>query len=71
MGGDRAVEGAGGKVAEGLDLVSRNASDAEAIFGRVEEGLGGGDAAVYLADAAMDGGSGLAVELLVEDGFKQ
>ena len=69
--GDGAVECAGGKIAESLDLVAGDAGGAERLIGRVEEELGGGIAAEVLADAAMNGGCGFAVQLLVEDGLQQ
>ena len=51
VGGDGAVESAGGEVAQGLDLVAGDAGGAERLVGRVEEELGGGVAAEVLADA--------------------
>ena len=65
------VDGAGGKVSERFDLVARNAAGAEWFVGRVEQELGCWVAAEKLADPAMDGGGGFAVQLLVKDGFKQ
>ena len=71
VGGDGAVEGAGGEVAECLDFVAGDAGGAEGLVGGVEEELRGGVAAEVLADAAMDGGGGFAVQLLVKDGLEQ
>ena len=45
VGGHGAVEGAGGQVAEGLDLVAGDAGGAQRLVGRVEQKLRGGIAA--------------------------
>ncbi len=77
-GGDGAVEGFCGKVAEGEGFVGGEAGGAELLVGAVEELLRGGVGAeeVYgvgvggegLDHAVVDGGSGLSVELLINDG---
>jgi hypothetical protein len=75
--GDGAVDGLGGEVAEGECFVVREAGGAELLVGAVEEVLRvrGGSArspgGKALDQAAMDGGGGLAVELLVDDGFER
>jgi hypothetical protein len=78
-GGDGAVEGLGGEVAEGEAFVMGEAGGAELLVGAVEEVLGGevlvaGDGVEAFEETAVDGGCGLAVELLVDDaldeGFK-
>jgi hypothetical protein len=75
-GGDCAVEGFGGEVAEGKGLVVGDASGAELLVGAVEEVLGGevlvaGDGIEALEEATVNGGCGFAVELLVDDGFDE
>jgi hypothetical protein len=69
--GHGAIEGAGGQVAQRLDLVAGNAGGAERLVRRVEQELRRGIAAKVLAHAAVNGGRGLAVQLLVENGFEQ
>jgi hypothetical protein len=77
---DGAVDGFGGEVAEGEHLVFGEAGGAELLVGAVEELLRGGMGASAcgferhgrreaLDHAAMDGGGGLAVELLIDDAF--
>ena len=61
----------GGQVAQGLDLVAGDAGGAKRLVGGVEQELGCGIAAEVLAHATMDGGRGLAVQLLVEDRLEQ
>lgn len=77
-GGDGAVEGFGGEVAEGEGFVGREAGGSELRGGAIENLLGGGVdgrkrghglEAGY--QAGVDGGSGFAVELLVNDGFSE
>ena len=77
--GDGAVDGLGGEVAEGERLVGGEAGGAELLVGAVEDVLrawGGMPRlrAVRRAEgfeqAAVDGGGGLAVELLVDDGLR-
>lgn len=74
-GGDGAVEGFGGEVAEGEGLVAGEAGGAELLVGTIEEVLGGGvaanaaDGVEAFKEAAVNGGGSLAVELLVDDGF--
>ena len=60
-----------GQVAQGLDLVAGNAGGAEGLIGRVEQELRRGIAAKVLADTPVDGGRGLAVQLLVKDRLEQ
>ncbi len=71
MRGHGAVEGAGGQVAQSLDLVAGDAGGAERLVRSVEQKLRRGVAAEVLAHAAVNGGRGLAVQLLVEDRFEQ
>jgi hypothetical protein len=66
-----AVEGARGQVAQRLDLVAGDAGGAQRLVGSVEQELRRGIAAEVLAHAAVDGGRGLAVQLLVEDRLEQ
>ena len=75
-GGDGAVEGFGGEVAEGEGLVVREAGGAELLVGAVEEvlcgevlcGAGGcSDGIEAFEQASVDGGCGFAVELLIDD----
>ena len=79
-GGDGAVEGFGGEVAEGESFVVGEAGGAQLGSGAVEEmlrrGVGRmaawGEAAKRLEardHACVNGGGGLAVELLIDDGF--
>ena len=76
-GGDGAVDGFGGEVAEGEGFVVREAGLAELLVGAVEEMLCGGvdaDAADVMKafeQAAMNGGGGFAVELLIDDAFDE
>ena len=75
-GGDGAVEGLGGEVAEGEGLVVGEAGGAELLVGAVEQVLGGEvlvgcDRVEGFKQAAVDGGGGLAVELLVDDALDQ
>jgi antitoxin component of MazEF toxin-antitoxin module len=81
-GGDGAVEGLGGEVAEGEGFVVGEAGGAKLLVGAVEEvlrvevdgvavGLDAGDEDEAFKQAAVDGGGGLAVELLVEDGLRE
>jgi hypothetical protein len=68
QGGDGAVEGFGGEVAESLDLVETDSGGAKELVWSVEEELWRGVVvAVEGAEAAVNGGGGLAVELLVND----
>ncbi len=75
QGGDGAVEGFGGEVAEGEDLVVGEAGGAELRGGAVEQMLGRrvlAEAAEGLEardHAGVEGGCSLAVELLVDYGF--
>lgn len=80
--GDGAVDGLCGEIAEGEHLVFGEAGSAELLVGAVEEVLRagmvwfsvGGDAADVVEafdHAAMDGGGGFAVELLIDDGFDE
>ena len=69
--GDCAVEGAGGQVAQSLDLVAGDAGGAQRFVGRIEQKLRRGIAAEVCADSGVDGGRGLAVQLLVKDRFEQ
>ena len=74
-GGDGAVEGFGGEVAEGEGFVVGEASGAELVVGAVEQvlgrevGIGAAEWVEGFEQAAVDGGGGLAMELLVDDGF--
>jgi len=74
-GGDGSVEGFGGEIAEGEGFIAGEAGGAELLVGAVEEVLGGGvgadsaDGCEGLDEAAVDGGGGFAVELLVDDGL--
>ena len=80
-GGDGAVDGFGGEVAEGEHLVFGEAGGAELLVGAVEEVLRGGmgcgawaeghDGGEAFEQAAVDGGGGFAVELLIDDGFDE
>jgi hypothetical protein len=81
-GGDGAVDGFGGEVAEGEHLVFGEAGGAELLVGAVEEMLRGGMGSGACGfeghygregfeETAMDGGGGFAVELLVDDGFDE
>ena len=71
VGGHGAVQRAGGQVAQRLDLVAGDAGGAQRLVRRIEQELRRGIAAEVLAHAPMDGGRGLAVQLLVEDGLEQ
>ena len=71
VGGDRSVQGAGGQVFQGAHLVPGDARGAQHFVRRVEQQLRGRVAAIVLADAPVDGGSRLAVQLLVEDRLQQ
>jgi len=75
-GGDGAVEGFGGEVAEGEGLVGGEAGGAEFLGGGVEDlfwsGVDRRKCGHWLEagdQARVDGGGGFAVELLVDDGF--
>jgi hypothetical protein len=76
-GGDGAVDGFGGEVAEGEGFVVGEAGGAELLVGAVEEVMGIGviadtaDGMEAFEQAAVDGGGGFAVELLVDDGFDE
>ncbi len=82
-GGDGAVEGFGGEVADGEGLVVGQAGGAELLVGGVEEMLGGGvgepfgevvgvvGGAEGAEELAVNGGGGFAVELLIDDGLEQ
>ncbi len=73
-GGDGAVDGFCGEVAEGEAFVVREAGGAELFVGGFEEVYGGGmlaeagDRSEAFDEAGVDGGGGFAVKLLVEDG---
>ena len=78
--GDGAVDGLGGEIAEGEHLVFGEAGGAELFVGAFEELLRGGVGSGACGfechggregfnHAAVDGGGGFAVELLVDDGF--
>ncbi len=71
MRGHGAIDGFGGEVAHGLDLVAGNAGGAQRVVGDREELLRCGVAAEVLTHAAVDGGGGFAVQLLVEDCLKE
>jgi hypothetical protein len=86
-GGYGAVECFGGEIAQGEGFVSGEAGGAELFVGAVEDLLGGWvcglrvsiqggdfkgkDRGEAFEQAAVDGGCGLAVELLVDDGFEE
>ena len=75
-GGDGAVDGLCGEVAEGEGLVVREAGSAELFVGAVEEMLGvrvlqAADAMEAIDQTAVDCSGGFAVELLVDDAFDQ
>ncbi len=71
-GGDGAVDGFGGEVAEGFGFGGGEATGAEHIVGSLEQVLG---RRVEFAEGGEqtleDRGRGFAVELLVDDGFEQ
>ena len=81
--GDGTVDGLGGEVAEGEGLVVREAGGAELLVGCVEEVLCGevlgltggsafgGDGIEAFEEAAVDGGGGFAVKLLINDAFDE
>ena len=80
--GDGAVDGFGGEIAEGEHLVFGEAGGAELLVGAVEELLRGGMGCGACGfeghrgregfdHAAMDGGCGFAVQLLIDDGFDE
>jgi hypothetical protein len=74
--GDGAVEGFGGKVAEGEAFVVGEAGGAKLLVRAVEEVLGGevlvaGDGVEAFEQAAVDGGGGFAVELLIDDALDE
>ena len=80
--GDGAVDGFGGEVAEGECLVFGKAGGAELLVWAVEELLRGGMGSRACGfeghrgregfnHAAVDGGGGFAVELLVDDGLDE
>ena len=71
MRGHGAVDGAGGQIAERLDLVAGDAGRAQRLVGSVEQELRCGIAAEVLAHPAVNGGRSLAVQLLVQDRFEQ
>ena len=75
-GGDGAVEGFGGEVAEGEGLVGGEAGGAEFLGGGVEDlfwsgvdGRKGGNGLEAGDQAGMNRGGGFAVELLIDDGL--
>ncbi len=81
-GGDSAVDGFGGEVAESEHLVFGEAGGAELFVRAVEEMLRGGmgpgacsfecqHGGEGFQETAMDRGGGFAVELLVDDAFDQ
>ncbi len=78
-GGHGAIDGLGGEIAQGEALVVREAGGAQLLVGAVEQMLRIGmdeterraEGLEAFEQAAMDGGRGLAVELLVDDGFDQ
>ena len=76
QGRDGGVEGFGGEVAEGEGLVGGEAGgaefaggDFEDLFGSGVDGRKRGHGLEAGDEAGVDGGGGLAVELLVDDGF--
>jgi len=74
--GHGAVDGFCGEVAEGEGLVVREAGSAKLLVGAVEELLGcevlvGGEGVEAFEQPAMNGGGGLAVDLLVDDAFDE
>ena len=80
--GDGAVDGFGGEVSEGEHLVFGEAGGAELLVGAVKEllwrGMGRGaggreghDRGEAFDHAAMNGGGGFSVELLIDDGFDE
>ena len=71
VGGDGSVEGAGGKVAESLQLVARESGGAEGLVGSIQDELGGGRASEVSADATVDCCGRLAVQLLINDGLEE
>jgi len=71
-GGHGAVEGLGGEVAQGFGLARGEAAGAEHVVGSLEQELGRGvEFAEGGEQAFEDGGSGFAVELLINDGLEQ
>jgi len=70
VGGHSAVKGFDGEIFECLDFVAGNTAGAQQFIWRIKKELGRWVAAKVFADAAMNGGRGLAVELLIEDGFE-
>ena len=75
-GGDRAVDGLCGEVAEGEGLVVREARSAELFVGAVEEMLRvrvllAADGVEAFDQTAVDHSGSFAVELLVDDAFDQ
>ncbi len=81
-GGDGAVDGLCGEIAEGEHFVFREAGGAELLVRAVEKllwgGMGTGASGFErhrgregFEETAMDGGGGFAVELLIDDGFNK
>ena len=71
-GGDGAVEGLRGEVAEGFGFGGGEAAGAEPVVGGLEQVLGRGmEFAEGGEQAFEDGGGGFAVELLIDDGLEQ
>ncbi len=66
-----AVEDALGEIFHGAGFVGGDTAAAQEFVGCGEEGFGGWVAAVEIAETAVDGSSGFAVELLIEDGFEE
>jgi len=71
VGGHGAIESAGGQISQCFDLIAGDAGGAEGLIWGVEEQLRSGIATEVLADAPVDGGRGLAMQLLVKDGFER
>ena len=76
-GGDGAVGGFGGEIAEGEHFVFRETSGAELLIGAIEQVLGrrvvadAADVVEALEHPAVNGGCGFAVELLVDDALDE
>lgn len=81
-GGDGAVEGLGGEVSQGERFVVGEPGRAELLVGAVDEvlrvgmealaaGIEAAEGMEAFDEAAMDGGGGFAVELLIDDAFDE
>ena len=71
-GGDGAVDGFGGEVAEGFGFGGGETAGAEAVVGGFEQVFGCGvEFAEGGEQAFEDGGGSFAVELLIDDGLEQ